>query len=166
MTPSRNASCTIYTTFSHLVGSLSSPPSVIPSSLIVCYRPSGPDVSPTASVSASAAASAALCSRSYSRICLTCIHEVPPDRRPRSLCTTHSTSSYIGIESLIGEGGTDVGIVSPPRGGYGTVDFLALRRDLLKCDSSWQQGVVYRFSIPPTLHPPPRFFGEGGIPGQ
>ena len=57
-------------------------------------------------------------------------------------------------------------IVYPPGGGeVDMVEFLMLRRDPLKCDSSGQKGVVYRFSVPPP-HPPTIFAVEGGVPGK
>ena len=153
MTPYRNDICAISTTFYHLVFSLSSPPSVIPSSVVARSRPYGPDVSHTVSFSTSAAASAALCSCGHSQRCSARIWEGPPDRFPRSLHTAHSTSSSVGTESSIENGGTDVGIVSPV-GGEGAVEFLALHRYPLECYSSGQRGLVYHFSVPPP-HPPP-----------
>ena len=46
----------------------------------------------------------------------------PPDRCPCSLLTSHSNSSYVGTESSIGGGGTDMGIFSP-KGGGGTARY-------------------------------------------
>ena len=50
-------------------------------------------------------------------------------------------------------------------GGHGAVELLALSRDPLECDSSRRWGVVHRL-YGPHPHHPPRFTGEGSIPGQ
>ena len=136
MNPSQNYSLTSSTTFSHLVGSLPSPLAAVPS-LVALYLSSDPDVSPSASVSSSVAASAALCSCSHSRRCLTRIREGPHDRCPRSLLNSHSASSSVGTESSIGEGSTDMGIVSP---GGGTARYSSSRSAVIRL-SVTQAGV-------------------------
>ena len=47
-------------------------------------------------------------------------------------------------------------------GGYGAVEFHALHRDPLKCDSSGQWGMVHWHSVP-SPHPTPYSSGEEGV---
>ena len=151
MKPSRNASWTSSTKFYHLVVSLSFPPFVIYFSVVSRYHPSGSEVLPTASVSTSVAASDNLFSLRHYRRWSGRIWEGPPGQCPSSLCTAHSTSSSVGKNSSIREGGMDLGIISPPGGEYSPVELFALHRDPLECDPSGWRCVVYCLLVPPPI---------------